>query len=333
MISKPFKIFVLIAVFVIAAGASAYLAVTLFIKAEETVVVPALKDKDVVYALQMLSDLGLNTRIKASHFSTTIPANHIIAQDPAPGAEIKKGRSVKLVISRGPLAVMTPQLAGLPISQALILLEEQGLCPGTRAHTRHPAQRADTVIAQSPQAGIEINRNNCVDLLVSRGPHQEAFVMANLSTLPVDDAILKIETDHLVLGEITTATTQAVPRNTIARQTPPAGYRVVTGQTVDLGVKRVRSSVAANNGRPTRPPAWLFYYRTGTGFLNRHIKVRVNSKFFSYDLFDDFIPPTGELLFLIPRFENITVMLYEDGELMKTIFPGSRLTDTHWQQE
>jgi len=330
MISKLFKIVVLLAVFVIAAGASTYLAVTLIIKAEETVVVPALKDKEVVYALRILSDLGLNTRIKASHFSTTIPTNHIIAQEPAPGAEIKKGRSVKLVISRGPLSVSTPQLIGLPVSQALILLEEQGLCPGTRAQTRHPTLRADTVITQAPQPGIEINRDNCVDLLISLGPHPDAFVMADLTTLPVDDAILKIETDHLALGEIATATTQAVPMDTVARQTPPAGYRVVTGQTVSLGVNRVRVSADSSHGRRKRPTAWLFYYRTGTGFLNRHIKVRVNSKIISYDLFDDFMPPTGELLFLIPRFENITVMLYEDGELMKTIFPGSHLTESHW---
>jgi len=330
MIARIFKIAVLLAVFVAAAGASAYLAVTLIIKSEETVVVPALKDKDVVYALQMLSDLGLNTRIKASHFSATIPANHIMAQDPAPGAEIKKGRSVKLVISRGPVSAVTPQLAGLPISQALILLEEQGLCPGARAHARHAAARADTVIAQSPPPGIEINRNKCVDLLISLGPRQEAFVMADLTTLPVDDAILKIEADNLALGDIATATTRVVPMDTVAHQTPPAGYRVVTGQTVDLGANRLRSATDGTHGRPARPTAWLLRYRTGTGFLNRHIKVRVNSKIFSYDLFDDFMPPNDELLFLIPRFENITVMLYEDGELMKTIFPGSRLTDNKW---
>lgn len=330
MISRLFKIVALLAVFVIAAGTSAYLAVTLIIKTEKTVVVPALKDKEVVYALQILSDLGLNTRIKASHFSATIPANHVMAQDPAPGAEIKKGRSVKLVISRGPVSAVTPQLAGLPVPQALILLEEQGLCPGTRAHARHRALRADTIIAQSPPPGIEINRNTCVDLLVSLGPYQEAFVMADLATLPLDDAILKIEADQLTLGDIATATTRAVPMDTVARQTPPAGFRVVTGQTVDLGVNRVRTSADDSAGRPARSPAWLFYYRTGTGLLNRHIKVRVNSKILSYDLFDDFLPPTGELLFLIPHFENITVMLYEDGELMKTIFPGSRLTDTHW---
>lgn len=323
MISKLIKILIVAAIFVAAAGASAYLALTLIIKSEKTVVVPALKGKEVVYALQILSDLGLNTRIKASQYDTAVPPKHVIDQEPAPGSEIKKGRSVRLVISKGQLAVSTPQLTGLPLSQALIVLEENGLCAGTQAHSSHAVRRADTIIAQSPQPGAVIYRNHCVDLLVSSGRYQDAFAMIDLTNLPVDDAILKIEAADLKLGNISTTATRDVPLNTVAHQTPPAGYRVVTGQVVDLGVNR-----AGSGDRQTAvKKSWLVRYRTGPGFLNRHIKVRINSKYISYNLYDEFVPPARELIFLVPHFENVTVMLYEDGELLKTIFPGSRLTD------
>jgi beta-lactam-binding protein with PASTA domain len=323
MISKLLKVLVIVILFIAAAGASAYLTLTLIIKSEETVVVPSLKEKDVVYALRMLSDLGLNTRIKASEYSDSIPVNHVIEQDPAPGSEIKEGRNIKLVISRGQLSVTTPQLTGLSIHQALIILEENGLCQGTRSHSKSFDIEADTIIAQSPQPGVTINRNNCIDLLMSSGRYQETFAMADLTTLPVDEAILKIEAHKLKLGNITETAAQGFPLNTVASQTPPAGYRAVTGQAVHLGINRVRSaSRAAGTGKRK---SWYFRYRAGDGFLNRHVKVRINSRMLSYDLFDDFISPGEELLFLIPRFENITVMLYEDGELIKTIFPGSRL--------
>ena len=137
MISKLLKVFVIVILFIAAAGASAYLTLTLIIKSEETVVVPSLMEKDVVYALRMLSDLGLNTRIKASEYSDSIPVNYVIEQDPAPGSEIKKGRNVKLVISRGQLAVTTPELTGLSIHQALIVLEETGLCQGIRSRSKN----------------------------------------------------------------------------------------------------------------------------------------------------------------------------------------------------
>lgn len=321
MIFKLLKIFIILVIFIVGAGTSAYLTLTLIIKGEETVVVPALKEKEVVYALQILSDLGLNTRIKASQYSATVPANHIIAQEPGPGAEIKKGRNIKLVISRGQLTVATPQVTGLSLSQALIILEESGICPGTRSRSTHVDLPAGAIIAQSPPPGVVINRQNCVDLLISSGPYPEAFAMTDLTTLPVDDAILHIESWNLKLGNISTSATRDVPLNTVVSQTPPVGYRVVPGQAVHLDVNRARPT----NGQATetaRRKAWFYRYRTGTGFLNTHIKVRINSKLFSYTLFDDFIPPDADLIFLIPRFENITVMLYEDGELIKTIFPG-----------
>lgn len=327
MITKLIKLFIIIAIFIAAAGTSAYLTLTLIIKSEQTVVVPALKEKEAVFALQMLSDLGLNTRIKASQYSIAIPLNHVIAQEPAPGSEIKKGRSVKLVISRGQLSVSTPQVTGLATSQATIILEENGLCPGTRAHAAHANLPAGAIIAQSPPPGVVINRDNCVDLLISSGPYQAAFAMSDLTTLAVEDAILKIESGNLKLGELSMSANRDAPLNTVTRQTPQAGYRVVPGHVVHLGVNRDRDN-SGTAAESTRKKAWFIRHRTSAGFLNTHIKVRIISKLYSYDLFNDFIPPAQDLIFLIPRFENVTVMLYEDGELIKTIFPGSRLIDS-----
>ena len=322
MASKILKILFLISIFVIGAGASAYLTITLIIKGEETVVVPALKEKEVVYALKILSDLGLNTRIKASRYSETVPVNHVISQEPGPGAEIKKGRNIKLVISRGRLSVSTPHVTGLSLSQALIILEKEGICPGNRSHSTHVELPAGAIIAQSPPPGVSINRQNCMDLLISSGPYRYAFSMTDLTTLPVDDAILKIESANLKLGDISTSATPGMPLHTVVRQTPPAGYRVVPGQEVHLAVNRARPT-GAQAPEAARRKVWFYRYRTGAGFLNTHIKIRINSKLLSYTLFDDFVPPNEEIIFLVPRFENITVMLYEDGELTKTLFPGS----------
>lgn len=321
MISKILKILFFIVIFIAGAGTSAYLTLTWIIKSEATVVVPALKGKEVVYALQVLSDLGLNTRIKSSRYSADIPTRHVIAQDPSPGSEIKQGRNVRLVISKGQRALPIPQLTGLPLRQALLVLEENGLCPGTRARSKHADLQPDIIIAQSPSPGVIINRDVCVDLLISSGPYQDAFVMSNLTTLPVDDAILKIEAGNLKLGNITTAAARGLTPNAVAGQTPLAGHRVVAGQRVHLSVNRIRDG-GGQSGKTVRPQTWFLRHQTGSGFLNKHITIRMSSRIFSYDLYDDFMPPASELIFLIPRFENVAVMLYEDGELIKTIFPG-----------
>ena len=322
MISNLLKILLVISLFIAAAGASAYLTLSMIVKSEETVVVPSFKEKDVVYALRMLSDLGLNTRIKASEYSTFIPLNHIIEQDPLPGSEIKKGRNVKFVISRGRLSMAAPELTGLSIPQASIVIEENGLCMGSRSRSESFDVEEGAIIAQSPESGVTINRNSCIDLLVSSGRYQETFGMADLTALPIDEAILKIEADKLKLGNITEAAAQDFLLNTVVSQAPPAGYRAVTGQAVHLGVNR--SGFATGRGADSAKRKTCFFrYRAGAGFLNRHVRVRINSKILSYDLFNDFISPAEEILFFIPPFENITVMLYVDGELVKTLFPGT----------
>jgi beta-lactam-binding protein with PASTA domain len=69
MISRTLKIAALFFVFILVVGASAYLTLTLIIKSEDTVVVPDLVGKDVVYSLGLLTDLGLNTKVEGSEYS------------------------------------------------------------------------------------------------------------------------------------------------------------------------------------------------------------------------------------------------------------------------
>jgi serine/threonine-protein kinase len=119
--------------FIFIVGISAFFVLTLMIKSEDTVIIPKVTGKDVIYALEILSDLGLNTKVKGSEYNDNIPKNHIIFQDPEPGSEIKKGRDVKIILSKGAKEALTPNLKGLTIDQARIILEENELCPGNTA--------------------------------------------------------------------------------------------------------------------------------------------------------------------------------------------------------
>jgi hypothetical protein len=62
----------------------------------------------------------------------------------------------------------------------------------------------------------------------------------------------------------------------------------------------------------------LFSYRLGYGFLNRRIRVSLNSAGFTNDLFDDFVKAGEEIWLLIPRDKEATLFLYENDRLIKT---------------
>jgi hypothetical protein len=62
----------------------------------------------------------------------------------------------------------------------------------------------------------------------------------------------------------------------------------------------------------------LFSYRLASGFLNRHIRVSLNSAGITNDLFDDFVKAGEEIWLLIPTDREATVFLYENDKLIKT---------------
>ena len=110
MILKILKITALVAAFFLVAGASAYLTLTYIIKSEDTVIVPDLVGKDVVTALELLTDLQLNTKVSGSEYSDQFPKNHVTFQEPEPGSEIKKDRDVRIMISKGTRNIFMPNL-------------------------------------------------------------------------------------------------------------------------------------------------------------------------------------------------------------------------------
>jgi beta-lactam-binding protein with PASTA domain len=298
-------------------GLTVYLTLSFMIKSEETVIVPDLSGKDVVSALELLTDMGLDTKITGSDFDAAIPKNHIIFQDPEAGAEIKKGRDIRLMISKGTQSVFVPNLTGRTLQQAGVILKQNGLCAGVTSYAHSDLVGKDHVIAQEPTRGKAVHRGDCANLLVSTGRRPVYHVMPDLTGMPLDEAIHGIEPYRLQLGKVTTVVKDEMPHNTIVGQEPDAGHRIEEGTTIRLvinrsGDKMSRSSPTFSSG------VQLFRYRLKEGFLKKRMRVRVNCFGRSIDFFDGLAKPGTEIWVLIPRFTDATLFLYENNELIQT---------------
>ncbi|MFO7559357.1 MAG: PASTA domain-containing protein [Desulfobacterales bacterium] len=317
MISRILKTTSLITVFFLAAGISAYLALTVIIKSEDTVIVPDLVEKNLVYALKILSDLGLNTKVKGLEYSATVPKNHIIFQDPDPGAEIKKDRDVRVIISKGAKTILMPNLEGLSLQQARIIIEENDLCVGMLSTTYHGVFKKETLIAQTPMPGTLVTKESCVDLLISIGKRPTAYMMPDLTGLPLDEVILTVEKYNLVIGEIKSIFHAKKPRNLILFQEPLPGYQILEESAVNLVINRKSGDNHAGLSRGSGGVR-LFRYRLENGFLRKNIRVNVNCFGFSFDLANELVKPGSEIWALIARNRDTTLFLYQDNELIKT---------------
>jgi serine/threonine-protein kinase len=317
MIKKITKITALCLAFIGVAGISAYITLTFLIKSEDTVIVPDFIGKDVVYVLEYLTGLGLNTKVRGSEYSLNVPKNHVIFQQPEPGAEIKKGRDVRIIISKGAKTILTPNLSGLSSLQARIIFEENDLCQGEQSHTYSSSIENDKIISQSPLPGARVQRGDCVNILVSSGQRPMAYKMPDLAGLSIEDAVFLIEKFDLPLGEIKSVFYENKPKNTVVSQDPLAGYRVAEGVRVSLVINR-KASAKDRASLPGEQQHNLFTYRLKNGFLRRHIRVELKSNGFSSDLFDEFIKPGQEIWLLIPTNNESTVLVYEDDTLIQT---------------
>jgi serine/threonine-protein kinase len=246
-----------------------------------------------------------------------VPKNHVIDQDPDAGAAIKRGRDVKIRVSRGPETIAMPNLVGLSLQQSRILLTENGLCQGVLSGMISPRFDAGQIMAQYPPAGEVVYRNTCAGLLISRGPASPVFSMMDLSGFALASAIRRLEQMQLAVGSIRIIRRVDAPLETIVDQRPPAGYPVTPGNRVDLTINRSSSGPYADDAE-NADLVELFRFSLEYGFLRKRVEVKMNLPQLSLNLFDDFLSPGQEIWLLVPKSGNPTILVYVDGRLVET---------------
>lgn len=318
MFKQIFKLVAIFCFFLFITGICAYLTISYSIKNEDIIVVPELVGRGVVSVLEQLSDLGLNTKVKGSEYTSGIPRNYVISQDPEAGTLIKEGRDVRIIFSKGHKSIPTPSLKKMLYQDAGLILDKNGLEEGFLSYVFNDEIPKNSIIAQFPLTGDEINRGSKVDLLISKGKRLNEYMMADLTGLSIDDAIFHIEKSKLVLGEIKSIPSDKIPKNTISSHEPPAGYRIVEGKKVNLVINRKsnKGSASFQHDAGVR----LFRYKLDNGFLKKHIKAQIFYNGNIDEIINDFMKPGEEVWLMVPYNTEATVFLYEDNSLIKTKF-------------
>lgn len=97
---------------------------------------------------------------RVEEFSDTVAAGRVIRTDPAGGRETQPGRTVRVVVSRGPDVVMVPDLRARTIDEASALAQQVGLQVSVSG-SYSPGRR---VRAQAPDPGTTVRRNSVVTI-------------------------------------------------------------------------------------------------------------------------------------------------------------------------
>jgi len=199
-----------------------------------TVRVPDVRREDLVVAQERLQAAGLRGEVVGHRFDSEVPANYVLEQDPPPGEEVKRGRKVELLLSRGPELVLVPGVVGKTRDEALVILENAGL-KGEETQAYDERVPAEVVISQRPAEGNRVGKGTTVSLVVSKGPPPPPFPMPDLRGQTQDEARRSLAAAGLRLGEVREEL-GSYPRGQVAGQDPPPGTRVREGEVVNLVV-------------------------------------------------------------------------------------------------
>jgi serine/threonine-protein kinase len=187
-------------------------------------------------------DAGLMPRFLKTA-SDTVPADHVIRQNPDPGTSAAKDAIVELFVSNGLPPVGVPDVRDTTMLDAERYLQQDEKFNVKIVRKFNPAAK-DTVIDQQPKPSAQVKPGSTITLTVSDGPAPVS--VPNFVNMQVSAAQDLAQRSGISL-DATEASVNGVPANTVASQDVPAGSKVTASTTVHVvvstGVQSVPSTV------------------------------------------------------------------------------------------
>lgn len=237
---------------VVGAGTlSGLLVMTFALRDKGEIPVPDIVGDEIVAALEKVTNEGLNLKITELAYDRKVPRNTVISQDPKTGSGLKLGRDVRVVISRGEEDLEMPDMRDLSLRQAKSMLNERGL-PIPSFSEIYSRLEEGAIIAQAPPAGGRFANISHVELLVSKGPAPEKFLLPDYTGAQLSEVTDKIRNADLVLSRVRYVKRQYGDDQSILEQDPQAGRPVSPGQEVSLTVQK-------NTGELSSPRTFTLY--------------------------------------------------------------------------
>ena len=226
-------------------GAGLALAYFLTQEDEETDRVPAVVGLRADEAVERLRADGYPADVRRR--IDPISRGRVLEQEPEAGTELDPGRTVVIVVARGPNTVDVPNVVGLPVTDAFERVQAARLrARSVEAFARRPRGR---VFRQRPAAGEEARPGSTVVLTVSRGPRLVAVPAVIGQTESQAGASLR----RVGLRANVVRVPAAEPRGTVVDQNPAAGSRAPRGSSVRLNVSSGSTQTGPGTAQATVP--------------------------------------------------------------------------------
>jgi len=150
-----------------------------------------------------LKESDLQMTVALEEFNAQYPKGVIISQLPEQGASVKRGLKVRVTVSKGAASATVPNLRGVTLREAKLMLEKEGLVMGDLLWFNDDQVLPDgVIIASRPPAGTVMKLNADVQLLINRKFTDVLVGVPDFVGLDFSEAEQVAQENFLIIGNL-----------------------------------------------------------------------------------------------------------------------------------
>lgn len=198
-------------------------------------------------ATDKLKAVKLDINVLTEKYDEKIIKGKIISQDPKAGSNVKEGRKIDVIISKGTKDIEVLDVVGLKKTDAVGRLQKLGLEVDTIEEVFSNDYEAGIIVAQNPGPGQTVKAGSKISLKISKGKEEKNKVsVPNLVGLTEDEARSALDAKKLSLGTVSHQESNDYYVDRIVSQSIGAGEDASEGATVNIVISNGPGPVQKN---------------------------------------------------------------------------------------
>ncbi|MEF3279991.1 MAG: PASTA domain-containing protein [Elusimicrobiota bacterium] len=280
------------------------------IHSRKEIMVPDIKGKSALTALQLLSENDLAMQIEGFEFDSSVPVGTVLRQTPQAGIFVREGKIVKVIFSQGGESVFVPNIVGMPIRNAELLLRQRQLVLGEVTESYSTKFEKGMVIYQQPQVDSQVSKNTYVNLIVSAGyPPKGVVLMPDFRQKKISDFLKWIELNPQIKYSINHEKNTVFPKDTIIEQSPSYDVQINEGTQVIITV--------SDNDMGQTVEEYKIIYNLSQSGSQRNVRIVAVSKTGDKEIFNAIKDPGSKIELTIPKSSAEKIRIFVNGILIE----------------
>ena len=270
---------------------------------------PDISKKSADVALDLLANVNLAVRKVGEEYQPDLPSGSIIRQLPPAGTVVREGKVVRVWLSQGSQSIEVPDLSGLALRNAELLLRQAHLSVGVKDTAYSLTVEKGAVISQEPAAGALAVKDSEVNLVISGGnPPAAVLLMPDFRQKKIADVNLWAS-DANISVIITEDNDSPFPNGAIIKQAPLPDSEITPDSAIEITV----------SARPLAEGDKLYriYYELPQGKNANRVKIVVQDELGEREILNEVRQPGSKIDLDVPYGFGAAFRIYVDGILVR----------------